>query len=149
MPRQISALVVRWLDGDTLIVIWAARRIQVRLIGIDAPEIDRSARATRQARDLGRSTADIATLGRMAQTAAEDMAPRRSAIHLELDVRTHDRHGRLLAYIWRDDRMVNEEMLRQGFALAYTVPPNVRYADRFVAAQREARAAHRGLWGAP
>jgi micrococcal nuclease len=149
MARQLPARVVRWLDGDTLIAIRGAERTQVRLIGIDAPEADPGARAARQARDLGRTIADITALGALATMTAESMAPPRSAIYLELDVRTHDRFGRLLAYIWRDGFMVNEKMLRQGFALVHTVPPNVRYADRFLRAQREARTERRGLWGLP
>jgi micrococcal nuclease len=39
-------------------------------------------------------------------------------------------------------------MVRDGYALAYTVPPNITHADEFVALQREARDAGRGLWAA-
>jgi endonuclease YncB( thermonuclease family) len=45
-----------------------------------------------------------------------------------------------------DGRMVNEEMVREGYALLYTLPPNVRHVDRIRAALEEARAERRGLW---
>src|SRR5437870_5235537 len=61
--------------------------------------------------------------------------------------RRHDRYGRLLAYVLlRDGRMVTEELVRQGWAMVLTIPPNVRYADRFVRAQQDARQHRRGLW---
>jgi micrococcal nuclease len=45
--------------------------------------------------------------------------------------------------------MVNAELVRQGYAQVATVPPNVRYHDRFRALQQEAREAQRGVWGKP
>jgi micrococcal nuclease len=45
--------------------------------------------------------------------------------------------------------MVNAELVRQGYAQAATVPPNVTYQDRFRALQQEAREAQRGLWRKP
>ena len=70
---------------------------------------------------------------------------------LEKDVSETDRYGRLLRYVWLVDgdrwTLVDLELVRQGFAQVETDPPDVRYADRFVAAQRAARAAGLGLWG--
>ena len=45
--------------------------------------------------------------------------------------------------------MANEELLKQGLATMYTVPPNVRYVERFQAAQDDAEAGERGVWGKP
>jgi len=42
---------------------------------------------------------------------------------------------------------VNAELVRQGYAKVYTVPPNVKYAKEFLELQREARENERGLWG--
>jgi micrococcal nuclease len=43
---------------------------------------------------------------------------------------------------------VNERFVRDGFATVSTFPPNVRYFDRFLAAERAAREDGVGLWGA-
>ncbi len=43
--------------------------------------------------------------------------------------------------------MFNETLLEEGYAQVATFPPNVKYVDRFLEAQREARTANRGLWG--
>ena len=58
-----------------------------------------------------------------------------------------DRYGRTLAYVWVNDRLFNERLVRAGFATVSTFPPNVRYVERFVAAERSARNHDRGLWG--
>jgi endonuclease YncB( thermonuclease family) len=49
--------------------------------------------------------------------------------------------------VWLDDgRMLNGLLVERGYALALTIPPNVDYAERFVAAARRARRRGRGLW---
>jgi micrococcal nuclease len=43
--------------------------------------------------------------------------------------------------------MFNETLVEERYAQVATFPPNVKYVERFLEAQREARAANRGLWG--
>ena len=71
-------------------------------------------------------------------------------MRLVYDVERRDRFDRTLAYVYRraDTRFVNGAMVREGYAFAYTVPPNVAHADDFARWQAEARAAGRGLWSA-
>ena len=139
--------VVSWTDGDTLRVALASGSIRVRLIGIDAPEISRGDRAARQGEQLGKDVATIVRLGRQAKAAAERLAPPGTPVRVETDVQTHDRFGRLLAYVFLPDgQMVNEELVQRGWAMVLTIPPNVRYAERFVRAQQNARRHRRGLW---
>jgi micrococcal nuclease len=139
--------VVSWTDGDTLRVVIPAGIVRVRLIGIDDPEISRGDRAVRQGAQIGKDTTMVVRLGRQAKAAAERLAPSGSPVRIQLDVQTYDRFGRLLAYVYlRDGRMVNEELVRQGWAMVLTIPPNVRYVDRFLRAQRDAREHRRGLW---
>jgi micrococcal nuclease len=69
-------------------------------------------------------------------------------VRLEFDVELLDRYGRTLAYVWLGDELFNETLVARGFALVDTFPPNVKYVDRFLAAQRDARTHDRGLWGA-
>jgi micrococcal nuclease len=71
-------------------------------------------------------------------------------VRLHRDAEERDRYGRLLAYVHRvrDGLFVNAELARLGYAQPLTIAPNVRFADRFAALAREARAAGRGLWTA-
>ena len=49
-------------------------------------------------------------------------------VEIELDIQERDRYGRLLGYVWLPDgRMLNEEIVRAGYAGLMTYPPNVRH----------------------
>ncbi|MBI4542528.1 MAG: thermonuclease family protein [Gemmatimonadetes bacterium] len=124
--RETSACVVtRVVDGDTVDCEQVGR---VRLIGIDTPE---------------RSQAPYG--GRAAQALAR-LVPVGSSVQLELDVEPRDRYGRVLAYLWTNGVLVNWAMVRQGWAVLLTYPPNVQYVDWFTAAQSQARETGVGLW---
>ena len=66
-------------------------------------------------------------------------------MRLEFDVQRRDQYRRTLAYVYVGDTMLNAELVRQGYAQVATFPPNVKYQERFLALQWEARAAKRGL----
>jgi micrococcal nuclease len=71
-------------------------------------------------------------------------------VELRTDAERRDRYGRLLAYVYRQpDRLfVNAELVRRGYATVLTIPPNVAHAGEFLALERSARRAGRGLWSA-
>jgi micrococcal nuclease len=68
-------------------------------------------------------------------------------VRLEFDVERLDRYKRTLAYVWTDGKLFNRILVERRYAQVSTYPPNVRYVDQFVAAQRRARPNDRGLWG--
>jgi micrococcal nuclease len=131
----LEGLVVRVADGDTIGVRLGDHVEAVRYIGINTPELARNGReeqpGARRAHGVNRRLVE----GRR--------------VRLELDVQARDRYGRLLAYVWVADIMVNAELLRLGVAQVMTVPPNVRHRDQFRELERAAREAGRGLWALP
>jgi len=130
--EAIEGTVVRVVDGDTIHVKLWERVEKVRYIGVNTPETHHP---TRGEEPGGREAAEMNR---------RLVAGQR--VRLELDVRARDRHGRLLAYVWVGDLMVNAELVRLGYAQVMTVPPNVKHQELFVKLQREARDAGRGLW---
>jgi micrococcal nuclease len=144
VPAARTVVVTRIVDGDTFDARDGDRTVRVRLIGIDTPELHPSAKLDAQLR-RGWDATLVRRLARRAAAAARRLLAGRT-VRLELDVETHDKYGRLLAYVWADDLLVNAELLRQGQARLLTIPPNVRYADRFARLAAAARAARRGLW---
>jgi len=128
----IEGTVVRVVDGDTIHVRFTDRVEKIRYIGVNTPEIHHPSKGEEPG---GREAAEV----------NRGLVGGRR-VRLELDVQTRDRYGRLLAYVWVGDTMVNAELVRLGYAQVMTVPPNVRYQDLFVKLQRQARDAHRGLW---
>jgi len=130
--EAIEATVVRVVDGDTIHVKLWGRVEKVRYIGVNTPETHHP---TRGEEPGGREAAEMNR---------RLVAGQR--VRIELDVRARDRYGRLLAYVWVGDLMVNAELVRLGYAQVMTVPPNVKHQELFVKLQREARDAGRGLW---
>jgi micrococcal nuclease len=132
----VVAPVVRIVDGDTVRVRLEGRSQPVRYIGIDTPESQRPGTAVQC----------------FARRAAAENARlvRGERVRLVFDVERRDRFGRLLAYVYRvrDGAFVNAALVRDGFARTLTIPPNVRFAERFAALAADARQAGRGLWSA-
>lgn len=123
--------VLRVHDGDTVSIIIGNTEEKVRLIGVDAPELGQEPWGKRAKRKL-----------------QEIMRKTDKTVRIEFDVEERDKYGRLLAYLWtKDGRLINEEMIRSGYAFVYTVPPNVRYVDRFRRAQEIASKRRVGIWG--
>ena len=131
-PPVLGGAVVRVVDGDTIHVRIDARVEKVRYIGVNSPEVHHP---TKGEEPGGREAAEVNRRLIEGKT-----------VRLELDVQERDRYGRLLAYVWVGDVMVNAELVRLGYAQVMTVPPNVRYQQLFLKLQREAREAGRGLW---
>lgn len=128
----VDGTVVRVVDGDTIRVRIGERVERVRYIGVNAPELHHPRRGEEPGgREAARVNGDL-VLGRR--------------VRLETDVQSRDRYGRLLAYVWVGDLMVNAELVRLGYAQVMTVPPNVRHQALFLKLQRDAREAGRGLW---
>ncbi len=123
-----EALVVRVIDGDTVELEGGER---VRYIGMDTPE----------------ATTERECFGDQATARNRDLVEGR-VVQLETDVSDRDRFGRLLRYIYIDGEMVNELLVREGYANASTFPPDVKYQERFLAAETAARQAEAGLWSA-
>ena len=126
-----KARVIAVVDGDTIsVLISGFYERRVRYIGIDAPEMRRDCFASE------------ATAFNRQLVLGKDVA-------LERDVSDTDRFGRLLRYVYLPTgEMVNELLVRGGYAVARSYPPDTKYKARFEAAERQAQQASAGLWGA-
>ena len=118
------------LDGDSFEV---ADGTKIRLIGVDAPDVETNACFSAEA------TAHLRRL----------LEPARG-LRLVYDATRTDRFGRTLAYVYRipDGLLVNVALARDGFAVAQPSATNTLHAAAIEAAVEEARTARRGLWGA-
>ena len=125
----------RVIDGDT--VKLADGRL-VRYLGIDAPEVRR--------RVGGSWVVDPEPFSEAA-TRANRRLVEGKRVRLEYDARTHDRFGRLLAYVYVEEQMVNAALLEAGLAEVLIIAPNVKDEKTFYALVKKARRARRGLWG--
>ncbi len=135
------------VDGDTIAVQIERSIEKVRLIGIDTPESRRNDRANLQAERSRRDVKTIIQMGKQAKETLKGLLPKGTELRIEYDVQKRDKYGRLLAYVYtKDNTMINEEMVRLGYAQLLTIPPNVRYVERFRKALAKSQNERRGLW---
>lgn len=124
-PKEGAYQVARVLDGDT---IELSSGEKVRYLGIDAPE--RHERWGEKALEYNKQLVEGKT------------------VRIELDRITRDSYGRILAYVWVGSTLVNEVLVREGYARYYSPKgePVPKHRDRIIKAEREAKEDHRGIW---
>lgn len=127
-------LVTKVVDGDTIRVDIDGTSVAVRYIGVDTPE---TVHPSKPVECFGAEAS--------ARNAALVAGQR---VRLEKDVSETDRYGRLLRYVYVGDTLVNLALVADGYAHASSYPPDVAHDAEFLAAERAAREAKVGLWGA-
>ncbi len=127
IPKSETFKITNVIDGDTVKI---ENGQVVRLIGMDAPETSQSGEC----------------YSKEATKKLEELVLDKE-VRLEKDVSETDKYGRLLRYLWTGDDLINEILVREGFAKVSTYPPDVKYKDRFIEAERLAREKGKGLWG--
>lgn len=121
-------MVVRVIDGDTIELEGGLR---VRYLDIDCPEV----------------TGEAECFGEEARSANESRVLGRE-VRLQYENRCEDDHGRLLAHVFLDGRVVGLDLVAEGYGCALILEPNTLHGDSFREAQTWARAHGLGLWGA-
>jgi endonuclease YncB( thermonuclease family) len=111
------------IDGDTFSINSGER---VRMVGINTPEVDQY--FYEEAKEVLMLMID------------------KTSVSLEQDITDTDKYGRLLRYVFVGELFINIEMVKRGFANAFTVPPDIKYTDELLEAQRYARENNLGLW---
>ena len=125
-----TVLVTRVVDGDTVEIAGGEK---VRYIGMTTPE-------------SVKPDWPVECFGKEASARNRELVEGKT-VRLTKDVSERDRYGRLLRFVSLEDgTLVNEELVREGYARVSTFPPDVAKESVFRAAERDARAAKRGLW---
>ena len=131
--EQKTYRVLRVVDGDTLLL--EHERTRVRLQGIDTPE---TVKENTPVQEWGPEASQYTK--RFVQDAS-------GTVGIEIDGERTDRHGRMLAFVWHGDRLLNEELVRQGLAkakLGYDYSQAKK--DRLRRAENKARKEQLGIW---
>jgi len=131
-------------DGDTFHALIDGVDERIRLIGVNAPEINDPtyAKEAEAARVFAASLIEGKTVWLVVDTGAE-----------------RDRFGRILAYVWLTDpalatniragigrNTLNGRLVSEGYASPMTIKPNTTYAEVFESLASQAKTEGRGLW---
>jgi micrococcal nuclease len=115
--------VTKVFDGDT---VKTETGEKIRYIGINSPE--KGEPFSSDATELNKQL----VLGK--------------SIGIEYDIQKKDRFGRTLAYVFSDNNLVNIVLVKKGLVVSETIQPNVKYQDKIVDGQKEARDNCLGIW---
>lgn len=118
-----DTLVVRVIDGDTVDMAGGER---VRLIGIDAPE-------------RGDAYYEVAA------TRLRELLQGK-VVELRSDTADRDEYGRLLRYVYLDGVLINELMVREGYATQFPYGEDRMFQNEIAAAEDAAKAEGLGIW---
>ena len=121
--------VTKVVDGDTIDVLIGGETFRVRYIGMDTPE--RGDPYFSEATDKN------------------SQLLQGQSVTMIKDVSETDQFARILRYVISGNEFVNYELVRQGYALASTYPPDVACSNTYAEAQNIAASAGLGLWGIP
>ena len=144
---QHTTTVTRIVDGDTLKVFYLRSEESIRLIGIDTPESRVNKKTKRDAERSGQDIDTIIAMGKRATEYIKSLVAPGDLITIEFDSQEKDRYGRLLCYVYLSNgKMLNEKIVKAGYANVMSIPPNVKYKDRFLRAYKQAKEGSRGLW---
>ncbi|MDB5169404.1 MAG: hypothetical protein JWO41_760 [Candidatus Saccharibacteria bacterium] len=125
----------RFVDGDTIVVNMNGSQETVRFIGVDTPETHKP-------------NTPVQCYGPAASAFTKNYIGTQK-VRLELDPESsnRDRYNRLLRYIYLPDgHLVNKVLVKQGYGFYYPYFPFTK-SDEFAAAQKQAQAGNKGLWG--
>lgn len=133
-----KAYVTKVVDGDTIKVEMGGKELTVRILGVDTPETV----------DPRKS---VQCFGKEASNETKSLLEGKE-VFLQKDFTEMDKYGRLLRFVFLplpdgQTLFVDDYLIREGYALVLTIPPDVKFAQQFLEAQREAREAKKGLWG--
>lgn len=116
---------IRTVDGDTIVVLYNGEERKVRLIGINCEE------SVADEEYLSKTNQENTDNGKAASEWTNKFLTDISEVELEFDTIQEDNYGRLLAYVYVDGVMLNEEILKSGYANLMTIEPNTRYSYLF------------------
>ena len=133
--EKIEVKFSKCVDGDTIKLKVNGKKERVRLLAIDTPES---------------VTPDkpVEAYGKEASNYTCNLVKNANKIEIEYDINSdkEDKYGRLLAYVYVDGKMIQEELLKNGLARVAYLYSNYQYTEKFKELESVAKENKKGLW---
>ncbi len=126
------------VDGDTASFILNDEIVKVRFLAIDAPETVHPKK-------------DKDPIGILASNYTCEKIKNAKEIKLEYDPGSNkkDKYGRLLAWIWVDDTLLQEDLIELGYAKVYYIYGDYKYTSKLYEIEEKAKKEKLGIWEEP
>lgn len=125
--KMTSSLPHSGLRPASLTLLTPRSSLKVRLVGIDAPDLQQQ------------------PWGSEAKQRLEAMIIGKTVL-LEFDTQQKDAFGRHLAYVWHNGVLLNEQLVKEGYVLWKARSPNYKYDQRLENAGAWAKLMGQGIW---
>ena len=123
------------IDGDTANFIKNNRKIKVRFLAIDTPEVKHS-------------NTNEEPLGKKAQAFTCNSLINAKKIELEFDEKSEkkDKYGRYLAWVFVDDKLLQNELVKNGLAKVTYLYDDYKYVDILKESEINAKINKKGIY---
>lgn len=130
--EKIEVKLKKCVDGDTAYFIYNNKEIKTRFLAIDTPE----------------STKEIEKYGPEASEYTCNLLKNAQKIELEYDFNSdkQDKYDRHLVWVFVDDKLLQEEVVKEGLAEVAYLYDDYKYTDKLLKAQEEAKSESKNLW---
>ena len=123
------------VDGDTARFVLNKKEVKIRFLGINAPEIEKDGK---QAEAYGKEASNY-TCRRLKNA-------KKIEIEYEKESDKKDKYDRLLAYVFVDDKLLEKDILKKGYANVKYIKKSYKYYDELVKAEETAKEKKLGLY---
>lgn len=134
-PDKFTVTLSSCVDGDTAWFYYDGNKHKARFLAIDAPEVNLD-------------TNDPEPGALEAQTKTCQLLTEAQKIELAYDPNAdqQDKYGRDLVWVYVDDQLLQEELVKEGYVEVAYLYGNYRYNSELKKAEREAKENNLGLW---
>lgn len=122
VSKKQTAKFVKAVDGDTAKLSVKGRTYIFRFLAVDTPE-------------TVKPNTPVAFMGKKAKK-----------IQIQYDGNKTDKYGRKLAWIWIDGKLLQDKLVRKGYARVYYIYGKYKYTDTLKASERKAKKKKLGIW---
>lgn len=126
---------IKCVDGDTATFNINGKRKKVRFLGIDTPE---SVHPYKEVEEYGKDASEYTC----------NLLKNANLIELsyENDLSKTDKYGRILAWVWADNELVQEKLVSIGYAEVKYIYAKYSKLDMLYKVEEEARNKKIGIW---
>lgn len=126
---KTSVELIRCIDGDSSVLLINGEEVECRFLAIDAPEL---------ATDIGQDV----------QKYTEELLKNAKHLYIELDPKSdeYDKFDRYLCWLWVDDELLEEILVRNGYAKVRYIYDDYKYVDKLNELQDLAKKEKLGIW---
>jgi micrococcal nuclease len=133
--KGIAVKINKVISGQTIEIILNNQPVKVRLLGLDTPDRQQKTWAENSKQEL------IKILTNNYQQTLKQVN-----INLSANLAEKDAYNRINGYIWHKGKLINEQLIESGYAVANLTYTDGEYDQELILAQDYARIMEKGVW---